>query len=258
MEDESISASVQNQFGKVAANYTTSQVHAGGADLTELVQQAELTGDERVLDAGTGAGHAAMAVAPHASEVVAYDFTQEMLTQVQHNARERSFNNVRTELGDVAALPFDDQSFDRIISRYSAHHWPHPLAALTEFQRVLKPGGKLLIGDVVAPAAPISDTFLQTLELLRDPSHVRDYSSEQWLRFFKQAGFKAEVVFTWPVNLVFDRWVERMATPQQNIDMLKTLFDGAPGEVRSEFQIQDNYDFTIPGAIIKGIVEAQP
>ena len=54
--------------------------------------------------------------------------------------------------------------------------------------------------DVVAPDLPAQDTFLNAIELLRDPSHVRDHTIEQWLRMFGSAQFAAEVLETWPLR----------------------------------------------------------
>jgi SAM-dependent methyltransferase len=244
-----VKTSVQRQFSDVAANYRTSAVHAAGEDLTRMVQAARLNGTERVLDAGCGAGHTALAFAPGAAEVVAYDLTPTMLEQVENLAAERGVHNVTTRLGDVENLPFEDASFDLVVSRYSAHHWPHPVIALQEFQRVLKPGGQFILSDIVASDAPALDTFLQTIELLRDPSHVRDHRIGEWLGMMDEAGFEGEVIFTWELPLNFDSWVARMATPALNIQMLKTLFDGAPHEVREAMDIQPDYTFTIPGAL---------
>jgi ubiquinone/menaquinone biosynthesis C-methylase UbiE len=246
-----VKTSVQRQFGDVAANYRTSTVHASGEDLTRMVEAARLSGTERVLDAGCGAGHSALAFAPVAGEVVAYDLTPSMLEQVERLAAERNINNVVTRQGDVESLPFEDASFDVVVSRYSAHHWPHPVVALKEFFRVLKPGGQFILSDIVAAPEPTLDTFLQTIELLRDPSHVRDHSVVQWLEMFAEAGFEAEVIFTWDLPLDFDAWVARIATPALNVTMIKTLFDGAPREVREGMDVQSNYRFSIPGALLQ-------
>src|SRR5690606_16665032 len=116
-------------------------------------------------DAGCGAGHTATTFAPHAAGVVALDFTESMLVQVQQLAAEKGLTNVETRLGDVEALPFEDASFDLVVSRFSAHHWPHPQQALAEFRRVLCPGGRVLIADVVGFDDPTCDTFLNTVEL---------------------------------------------------------------------------------------------
>ncbi len=247
-----VKASVQQQFGNVAANYSTSVVHASGEDLTRMVESAQLRGSERVLDAGCGAGHTALAFAPHAAEVVAYDLTPAMLDQVDRLAAERGITNVVTRQGDVEALPFEESSFDLVVSRYSAHHWPQPTAALSEFHRVLKPGGRFLLSDIVAWDAPALDTFLQTIELLRDPSHVRDHTAKQWSAMLAETHFTAEVIFTWELPLNFDAWVTRMATPPASVAILKTLFDGAPAEIRVAMDVQPDYSFSIPGALLVG------
>ncbi len=249
---QDVKASVQQQFGNAAFNYAISAVHASGEDLNRMVQLAELTGAEKVLDAGCGAGHTALAFAPHVAEVIAYDLTPSMLDQVNRLASERSIANLTTQQGDVENLPFEDGTFDRVVSRYSAHHWPHPANALSEIYRVLKPGGQFILSDIVAAEEAALDTFLQVVEFIRDPSHVRDHSISQWGSLLHAAGFSSEVLFTWDVSLDFDSWVERMATPSANVAMIKTLFDGAPSEVRSAMDIQSNYRFQIPGALFRG------
>ncbi len=249
---QDVKASVQQQFGNVAVNYATSIVHASGEDMNRMVQLAELSGTEKVLDAGCGAGHTALAFAPRVAEVIAYDLTLSMLEQVNKLAAERGITNLTTQHGDVEMLPFEDATFDRVVSRYSAHHWPHPARALAEFRRVLKPGGQFILSDIVAAEAPTLDTFLQVVELLRDPSHVRDHSISQWNMMFSDAGFTSEVLYTWQLPLDFDSWVIRMATPPSSVAMIKTLFDGAPSEVRNAMDIQPNYRFQIPGALFRG------
>jgi hypothetical protein len=66
-------------------------------------------------------------------------------------------------------------------------------AALREMRRVIKPQGTLVIIDVVALESPLCDTLLQTVEILRDASHVRDYRASEWSAMLQQAGFAAPV-----------------------------------------------------------------
>lgn len=242
---------VQAQFGAVAANYASSAVHAQGEDLACMVQAATLRGDERVLDAGSGAGHTALVFAPHVAHVVAYDLTPTMLAQVERLAAERGVSNVETRQGDVQALPFADASFDVVVSRYSAHHWRNPSAAMREFARVLTADGIFILSDIVTYDDPLLDTWLQAIELVRDPSHVRDHSVSQWQTMMGEAGFASEVIYQWMLPLAFDAWVERIGTPAPQVATLRALFAAAPREVRPAFAIE--YDaFRIPGALMLG------
>jgi SAM-dependent methyltransferase len=247
-----IKQSVQRQFGSVAANYTTSPVHRGGPDLDAMLAAAGAQGGERVLDAGCGTGHTALAFAPHVAEVVGVDLTEAMLEQGRRLAAERGLTNVSFREGDVERLPFPDASFDIVTSRYSAHHYPHPAVALSEFARVLRPGGSFLLVDVVSPDDPTGDTFLNAIELLRDPSHVRDHSVAQWRVMLGAAGFANELLGEWALRLEFDSWVVRMNTPPLAVSQLQALIDGAPREVRAAMAIAGGYDFSLTVALLRG------
>lgn len=248
-----IKDSVQRQFGAVAANYATSAVHVSGPDLQAMLAAAGLRGAERVLDAGCGTGHTALAFAAHVAEVVAIDLTEAMLAQGRKLASQRGLANITFKRGDVERLPYADASFDVVTSRYSAHHYPHPQQALAEFARVLRPGGLLLLADVVSPEPPAHDTFLNAIELLRDPSHVRDHTIGQWLGMCAEAGLPAETLGEWPLRLEFESWVARMNTPFLAITQIRALIDGAPREVRAALVLEEGYSFSVPTALIRGV-----
>jgi len=247
-----IKQAVHDQFSKTAANYRTSAVHAAGEDLTAIARLVAQDDAPVVLDAGCGAGHTAINVAPHSAEVIALDLSAQMLAQVERLAHERGLTNLGTRQGDVENLPFENATFDIVTSRYSAHHWPNPAQALREIARVLKSGGRFILSDIVAAEQPTYDTFLQALELLRDPSHVRDHRISEWQAMYEAAGFQVDVVMTWALPLNFDDWVVRMATPDLNIAMLKRLYEAASDDVRRAFAIQSDYGFSIPGALFEG------
>jgi len=266
MENElkNIDGNIQKQFGDVAQNYTTSLVHRQGEDLDTLIQIVnEHIGDVdketlQVLDAGCGAGHTGLALAKQGIPIIAYDITEAMLAQVRKNATEMGLDNVTVEQGSVASLPFSDQAFDVIVSRYSAHHWQDVEDALEEFKRVLKPKGLLVISDIVAPRHHTGDTFLQTIEMLRDPSHVRDHSLQQWQVMLLVAGFATEIVYEFDLPLQFRRWLKRMNTPDAYEQAIYNLMRQAPEEMKMLFRLPNDmpvsdgeYDFKF---IIKGAV----
>jgi len=237
-------AKVEKQFGAVAENYRTSAVHAVGPDLAALRMAVQGFDRPRVLDAGCGGGHAAVAVAPFAREVVASDMIEAMLEQTRILAAERGLANLSTQKADVEALPFADGAFDLVISRYSAHHWPNPVAGLRECLRVSGRYG-VLLSDVVGFEQPGIDTFFQTLEVLRDPSHIRNHSVSQWRAMAKGLGARLEVLGSWKTDLAFDPWVARIGTPPRNVEMLRALFAEAGAEARAALAIRpDGFSLT--------------
>ncbi len=254
-EAQDIQAQVRRQFSNVARNYRYSKVHAAGADLDLMVAAAQPSDDSLALDAGCGAGHAALALAARAGRVIAFDFTRAMLDQLEALAQDRGIKNITLQQADVERLPCPAGSIDIVATRYSAHHWLHPARALAEFRRVLKPGGVFVISDIMSSEDYAQDTFLQTIELLRDPSHVRDYRVSEWLALLEAVGFSAGAPQRFQLTLHFATWTRRMRTPQPNQALIKSLFAGASSDIRRGFRLpaqitDDDFTFVIPGAVI--------
>jgi cyclopropane fatty-acyl-phospholipid synthase-like methyltransferase len=90
-----IKQAVHDQFSKTAANYRTSTVHAAGEDLAAIARMVAQDNAPVVLDAGCGAGHTAINVAPHSAQVIAFDLSAQMLDQVQRLVAERGLSNVQ-------------------------------------------------------------------------------------------------------------------------------------------------------------------
>src|SRR5215469_12622498 len=122
-ESDLIHERAQAQFGATAAAYTTSTGHGDASALGKLVQMAEARATDRVLDVATGAGHTALAFAPHVREVIAYDLTEAMLHETEKNAAARGLTNVATQQGPAETLPFPDESFDIAVVRLASHHF---------------------------------------------------------------------------------------------------------------------------------------
>ncbi|ARB29514.1 methyltransferase domain-containing protein [Pseudomonas tolaasii] len=235
---------VQKQFGEQASAYLSSAVHAQGTEFALL--QAELAGQSgaRLLDLGCGAGHVSFNVAPLVKDVVAYDLSQQMLDVVAAAAKDRGLRNIRTVHGAAERLPFVDGEFDFVFSRYSAHHWSDLGAALREVRRVLKPGGIAAFVDVLSPGSPLLDTYLQTVEVLRDTSHVRDYSAAEWMQQLSESGLHVRNSSRQRLRLEYTSWVERMRTPQVLRAAILELQQAMGQEVRDYYEIQADGTFS--------------
>ncbi len=241
---------VTEQFGSTAAAYLSSTVHAQGADLQELAAIAAAMPAARVLDLGCGGGHASFAVAPVVQKVIAYDLSAAMLDVVATAAAERGLTNLAVRQGSADQLDFPDASFDLVCTRFSAHHWRNLPQALAEVFRVLKTGGRFIVIDTAAPADVLADTYVQSIELLRDTSHVRNISLRSWRKLLARAGFGVSSDKSWKLRLEFDSWVARMRTPQDQIVAIKALWRVAPEEVRQYFALDAAGSFSIDVAML--------
>lgn len=235
---------VDKQFGEQANAYLTSAVHAQGEEFNLLQQAVANQPKADVLDLGCGAGHVSFHVAPSVNKVVAYDLSQSMLTVVADSSAAKHLGNIETMQGVAESLPFADNSFDFVFSRYSAHHWQDLGLALREVRRVLKPEGIAAFIDVIAPEQPLLDTYLQTVEVLRDTSHVRDYSAAEWLRQLGEARLVVTKHHKQKLRLEFNSWVERMRTPEVYQSAILALQQAMAQEVRDYFAIDQQGSFT--------------
>lgn len=245
------------QFDPRAQAYLTSAVHAAGPDLErarQLVSQLPTPGS--MLDVGCGAGHLAFALAPCFREAVATDLSPSMLATVRAAAMQKALPQIQVKQAGAEKLPFADGSFDLVCSRYSAHHWRDVPTGLREMRRVTRPGGAFLMIDLMGDESPLVDTHLQAVELLRDPSHVRDYSPSQWHEQITAAGFKLEQEAFWPTRLDFNSWVERMSTPPASLSVIRSLLAGASREVREALAVEPDGSFVPHTGLFWGNVPA--
>lgn len=247
-----------DQFGKTANAYLTSTVHSQGADLDTIAARLANAAGDSVLDLGCGAGHVSFTAAPHVASVIACDLSPRMLAVVREEAQKRRLPNIATRQGKAEELPFADSAFDWVLTRYSAHHWQNVLRAIAEVYRVLKPGGRLILVDTFAPASPLLDTHLQAIELLRDTSHIRNYTLAEWRGMLEAHLFQLDAHSAWKIQLAFQSWVERMQTPALHVETLRSLLTHAPQEVRDYFHIAADCSFQADTLMLEAKRSAGP
>ncbi|ENV34907.1 SAM-dependent methyltransferase YafE [Acinetobacter gerneri DSM 14967 = CIP 107464 = MTCC 9824] len=232
-----------NQYQDKSEAYLHSQVHAQGVEFAKMRELLQKNSFKKVLDLGCGGGHVSYQVAPIVEEVVAYDVTQSMVETVLKHAKQQGLNHVTGQVGCAEHLNFAPQSFDCIISRYSAHHWQNVGQAMLEMKRVLSEQGKVIIFDILGQSDPILDTFLQSIEMIRDPSHVRDYSLQEWCNFAEYAGFRIETIEKQKLELDFSSWITRMQSPDHAAETILYLQSKVSDRVRKYFDIQADGSF---------------
>ncbi len=238
---------VHDQFDPRARAYLNSAVHAAGPDLVhaqELVTRCE-SRLAAMLDVGCGAGHLSFALAPMVNRVVATDPSPGMLAIVAQAAAARGLTQIEVQRGSAESLPFANSTFDLVASRFSAHHWRFLENGIREMARVLQPQGYLLLIDTVGHEDALVDTHLQAIELLRDPSHVRNRSVSQWRALIEGAGFLDIQHTHWSLRLEFASWVERMRPSPVSVSAIRELQQGAAREVQDALALEADGSFQI-------------
>jgi ubiquinone/menaquinone biosynthesis C-methylase UbiE len=202
MTDESVT----DVWSDRAQAYRESEAHRSGRDLDLIVQWS--TGARTALDVATGGGHVARRLREAGLEVVTTDAAPGMEPDVICRSEE---------------LPFADGSFDVVVCRVAAHHFDDVALAVREMVRV---SAKLVL---------ISDNLyggkaLEQAEKLRDPSHVRNYTEDEWRRFLEDAGARVAVVEAIQHPIELQGWLDRAgctgADAQRVRDLVADRTDG--------------------------------
>jgi ubiquinone/menaquinone biosynthesis C-methylase UbiE len=116
-----------------------------------IVELSEPRRDDRVVDLGAGTGLLALALAPHVQQLVAVDISERMLERLDDTAAADGVHNVEPLVADLRRLPLADESATLVVSNYAFHHLDDPgkELALAEARRILRPGGRLVICDMM-------------------------------------------------------------------------------------------------------------
>ena len=260
-ESKQLHERVRAQFGPAAAAYTTSVGHRDPAMVGRVVELAHPCPGDRALDVATGAGHTALALAPHVAEVVAYDITAQMLEETARNAAGRGLTNVTIRQGAAEQLPFADASFEIVTVRHAPHHFADTARAVREMARVAKPGGRVIIVDGYSPEDPVLDREFNHIEKLRDPSHVRNYRPSEWSAMVTATGLRItlEELDYYTENgrpMDFAAWTMRAKTPPAAVAELTRLLREASPALIAALRIDlgpDALGFCVPQITIAAI-----
>jgi SAM-dependent methyltransferase len=181
--------------------FRESPTHREGPDLDLLVEWCEPGPDVKVLDVATGGGHVARRLREEGCTVVTVDPAPGMKADV---------------VAPADHLPFEDGAFDVVTCRIAAHHFPDIRAAVEEMARVSN--RLLVVEDNVFRGGHVEEA-----EKLRDPTHVRCYSEDEWKELVTAAGFEVELVEPFDRRQSVGAWLERVETPPEAAARVREL-----------------------------------
>jgi SAM-dependent methyltransferase len=193
-----------------AEAYRTSTTHMHGDDLEAVVAMCEPGEGVKALDVATGGGHVARRLREQGCQVVTVDRAPGMRPDV---------------IGSADHLPFDDGSFDVVVCRIAAHHFPDLGAAVAEMARV---SNRLLVIDDLL----FDNEEVEQAHRLRDPTHVRSLTEDEWREAIEANGFELEQVEVLvDRRLALEPWLERVEVPDEDRQRVRELLgDASDGE----------------------------
>lgn len=247
LRDESVKEKVKDVFGKNADKYRTSEIHAKGDDLQLLVEWLEPQKTWTVLDIATGGGHVSKALAPHVKSVFSTDLTEKMLENTASHL-DPVFENISYVIADAEELPFLSNRFDAAVCRIAPHHFPDPGKFIKEAARILKPGGKFVLIDNVAPEAPELAEFMNKTEKLRDESHARCLSKTEWSALLSKYKLTETKSLDRKKTFQYPTWVTRTAESEEQIERVARHLLSADQETANYFSL------TVQGDAIQSFV----
>lgn len=213
---------ILDQFTRQAAPFAAAAPIRNQKALDRIVQWAGTGSGDTVLDVACGPGLLACAFAKVAKHATGIDMTPAMLEQAHKTQHEQDLKNVSWQQGDVYSLPFPQDHFSIVSSRFVFHHLQDPLAALKEMKRVCKPGGKIVVADM-APH-PAKAAALNAAELLRDPSHVRSMSEDELRGLFEEAGLGKPEVNNYRMEGELEDLLSRSFPNEGDADRLRKIY----------------------------------
>jgi SAM-dependent methyltransferase len=192
---------VTDVWSQRADAFRDSPTHREGPDLDLLVDWCEPEHDVKVLDVATGGGHVARRLREEGCTVITVDPAPGMGADVVAPAEE---------------LPFADGSFDVVTCRIAAHHFQDVGRAVAEMARVSR--RLLVIEDNVFRGEHVEEA-----ERLRDPTHVRCCSEDEWKELVTEAGFEVEQLEQFARRQSVDAWLARVETPPEAAARIREL-----------------------------------
>lgn len=196
---------IRREFKRQASEWAKERV---SPDLQWAVRQLPLRRSLSVLDVAAGTGLLSQAVAPKVKRVVALDVTLEMITEGYKKVQQRGLRNIIFILGTAEALPFPAGTFDLVMTRFSFHHFRRPEVVLREMNRVCRPGGNVVVVDLLASADDKLRARYNLLERLRDRSHTEALSQRQMESMATELGLKMMSFSSRRVRMDFEDWLD--------------------------------------------------
>lgn len=211
---------VIEQFSKQAEPFTRIKGHYDSLDT--IISMSEVSINDKVLDIACGTGIVTCMFAKYAKNVVGLDITKEMIAQAIKTQNENSLTNMKFDLGTVENLPYENDSFDIVFTRYSFHHFLDTKKVFEEMLRVCKPNGKIIVVDV-ALEKEYAHAY-NSMEKLRDPSHTQALTFDEFNNLFQNKNLSNHKQSSYKVDMELETQLKASFPNKGDEDKIREIF----------------------------------
>ena len=221
---------IRAQFTKQWDVYARMKQTNDPKPLAGLVRASGVAAGQRVLDVACGPGFLTRAFARAGAETVGLDATEAFLAFARAEAHDEGLTNVEFRAGDAEHLPFAEGAFDVVVSRAAFHHFPQPARVLAEMARVCRPGGTVMVADMLGHDDPERAAYHDRVERLCDPTHVRALPAAELERLFADAGLRVVAAPRFTMDYDAHEWIAHggpdAATTREILALFEEAIDG--------------------------------
>ncbi|MBI1295724.1 methyltransferase domain-containing protein [bacterium] len=239
---------VYNQIAtSVSIEELQEQANITGANDKDFVRFAEISEGQRILEVGSGLGHLSMSLAKTgALEVVGIDVSPAMLERAEYlrlsSGDADILRRVSYRLGPAHDLPFANQTFDLVVCRMLLHHIVKLRRALDEFNRVLKPGGLLLIDELNGSDDAVKRATQNAIESRRNPSHATIRTPAQYRDQLNTAGFQVQREKIAKRERRVKQWLDEVAVDGQTRHAVTEMLEASIETDAAELNVHEQND----------------
>jgi len=217
---------VREAFTRQAGTFEDERLNAAfTSGLPWLLSYVAPRPDDVVLDVAAGTGLVGRALADRVAAVTAVDSTAAMVAQGRGRTAAEGHRNLEFVMGSAERLPFADAAFTLVLTRFSLHHFADPRPAVDEMVRVLRPGGRVVVKDLVASTDPEVAARQDHVERLRDDSHVRMPPRGSVAGWLRSRGLEVQTVGEREIDRPVEPWLQQSVTDPAAAAAVRAAFE---------------------------------
>lgn len=222
-------STVVRVYNRVAMNDLERKRQDDHQRIRHLLNFAKLPPDLRILDIGTGMGLLPLMLAEDgAKQVVGIDISPEMLELAEYLRLTRGTEaaaRVTYRLAPAHALPFRDESFDAVTCRLVLNHVRRPERIIKEVVRVLRPGGILILAELLGVDNPVKRATQNAIEERRNAAHVAARGADQYNKLLADAGLQIEAKEAISIERELEEWLSVYLADRSDAAVVREMIE---------------------------------